>query len=189
MLQFSAIIYLLHMVAYYGHYELIFKTCVDLTSTPLHVSGIQTWMVFWCLAWLIKSWVLLWTHTAAKQVHHGCPGPSHASSRGPQGPRLEDQQRQTGLGRRHLRLHHPSDVWEPPALEHAHIHLRKRSLRLQLFFLCPSSTFLLLIVMFFCVVQLMLAEAPPPSGPTCASLWSLFLADEQYTDDRHFVHF
>lgn len=53
------------------------------------------------------------------QVHDGGPGPGDEGPRRPEGPRLEDQQRAPGFRRRHLRLHHPADVRQPPALRGA----------------------------------------------------------------------
>lgn len=44
------------------------------------------------------------------QVHYGSSGPHHESSRGAEGSRLEDFQRQIRIRRRHLRLHNPPHV-------------------------------------------------------------------------------
>lgn len=50
------------------------------------------------------------------QVHDGGTGPGDASTRYSERPGVEDHQWASGLRRRHLRLHHPFDVRQPPAL-------------------------------------------------------------------------
>lgn len=63
---------------------------------------------------------IVWSPLLYGQVHNGSSRPHHESTRGAEGPRLEDIQRQIRLWRRHLCLHHSPHVWQQAELNENH---------------------------------------------------------------------
>lgn len=64
---------------------------------------------------------IVWSPLLYGQVHNGSSRPHHESTRGAEGPRLEDIQRQIRLWRRHLCLHHSPHVWQQAELNENHV--------------------------------------------------------------------